>query len=129
MSAANSDGPPLKHEGPSSEERLQYNTRSRGGVQTTCLDCGELISRGYSRCERCKLDKERARNRSRSHYKGSWPSIAKKAKQRHPWCAECGTRKGPFEADHVIPRSLAGGVRVLCLPCHQEKTKRERVPA
>ncbi len=29
----------------------------------------------------------------------------------------------PLEVDHVVPRSLMGGVRVLCHDCHQRKTR------
>lgn len=39
------------------------------------------------------------------------------ARLAQPFCAECGTAgtpDNPLTVDHVMPRSLAAGVRVLC---------------
>jgi 5-methylcytosine-specific restriction endonuclease McrA len=43
-----------------------------------------------------------------------------------PHCFECGTTKGPFDLDHVVPRGRGGkywtfNAQLLCRSCHELK--------
>lgn len=45
------------------------------------------------------------------------------------FCAYCGTGEGPFEFDHIYPRSLGGSsepnnLALACRPCNQSKSGR-----
>lgn len=47
-------------------------------------------------------------------------------------CAKCGILTTELEADHVIPLCKGGkddesNLKALCIPCHAEKSKRERM--
>lgn len=48
------------------------------------------------------------------------------------YCEECGEpTKGRFEIDHINPCGLTGkatidNARLLCIPCHKEKTKGDK---
>lgn len=44
-----------------------------------------------SRCRRCELDHQRARNATRPQYAGSWYATSRRARKAQPWCSICGT--------------------------------------
>lgn len=73
-----------------------------------CIVCGRAIKAG-SRCSRHKL--------KRPWYNDQWVKISRQRRLDHPMCEICHTRAST-EVDHIIARSLAGGVRALCHPCH-----------
>lgn len=85
------------------------------GFNRPCLGCGKLQRNG-SRCETCQAGVDATRDAKRGprpHYKGDWPKIAKAAIAAHPYCHVCGSQVD-LTADHVKPRSLEAGIRVLC---------------
>lgn len=80
--------------------------------------CGLLTS--GTRCIAHEADHRRrqdAKRGPRPWYQGDYPRLRAEAKAAHPYCARCGATAG-LEANHVIPRSLEGGLEVLCGPCH-----------
>jgi 5-methylcytosine-specific restriction endonuclease McrA len=84
-----------------------------------CLRCRRICATG-SLCPACQAARWAEQGRSRGPrpwYSGKWRAISKKARALHPYCANCGSRDN-LQADHVTPRSLSGGIRVLCPPCH-----------
>lgn len=56
-----------------------------------CLDCGARTRNPGSRCRRCELDHQRARNAARPQYAGSWYATSRRARIAQPWCSICGT--------------------------------------
>lgn len=67
-------------------------------------------------------DRERG---PRPWYGPDWRKLRAAALAAFPYCQQCGS-PGPLEVDHVDPRSLAAGVRVLCRACHGRKTAADR---
>lgn len=63
--------------------------------------------------------------------KSSWRRLRARVKQAGV-CFYCGTRQGPFEADHLVPPSQGGSeldpgnVVCACVPCN--RSKRDRTP-
>ena len=91
---------------------------------TPCIGCGVLIRVGTGgRCYRCKprvTTAPRAIRASRA-----WRITAAAVRARGV-CAMCGTRRGPFEADHIVPLSVdptSTAARCLCVPCHKHVTR------
>lgn len=67
----------------------------------------------------------------------NWPKYARNAvfDRDQGVCALCGVkhiRKGPWQADHIVPVVEGGGecgldnLRTLCVPCHKKVTKELR---
>ena len=56
-----------------------------------------------------------------------WPDIrAAVLESRENRCAYCGDRNGPFEIDHIVPKSRGGSnmaenLAVACAPCNRSK--------
>jgi 5-methylcytosine-specific restriction endonuclease McrA len=90
-----------------------------------CLDCKIRTNNG-SRCIKCARIREAQRNAKRYWYRGSYTYLAKKLREEVKACQKCGDESGPFEVDHIIPRTLRGGLQLLCLPCHRKKSASER---
>jgi 5-methylcytosine-specific restriction endonuclease McrA len=63
---------------------------------------------------------EQEATRDRDWYRGQWARLSKEQIERVPYCEVCGATKD-LTADHVVPRSLAGGLRTLCRPCNAKK--------
>lgn len=59
--------------------------------QRPCLDCGLLTRTTTSRCGPCQRNRDRARNRARLQYQGSWKGASRRARRAQPWCSVCGT--------------------------------------
>jgi hypothetical protein len=75
-----------------------------------CIECGRPAG----------LDGRCAKHRKkRKWYSGDWARISRERREMFPICEICGKRPSE-QTDHVIPRSMAGGVRALCRPCHHE---------
>lgn len=94
-----------------------------------CLDCFALIRSG-SRCERHRLEYERARDRQRgvrrvSRLHGPW---ARAVKDRAGWRCQvrgCRTPTDRPEAHHILPLKNGGGYQMsngicLCWGHHRE---------
>lgn len=75
-----------------------------------CMVCG----RDAGPDGRCYQHRKR-----KTWYEGDWPRISRERRQMFPICEICGVNPST-EVDHIIPRSLAGGVRAVCRPCHQK---------
>ena len=88
-------------------------------MRRPCLDCNQPTSNG-SRCPTCQRTHNQQRNRRRTWYQSGWAAISRQARTQQPWCSACGATHLPLQADHIQPRSLAAGIRVLCQPCHQK---------
>ena len=48
-------------------------------------------------------------------------------------CAQCGSKRGPFDIDHITPLCLGGtneisNLRAVCRPCHKIKTGTRDIP-
>lgn len=81
-----------------------------------CLGCTSLTTSG-SYCPTCKA-------RRKQTYNGSeWQRIRTQQLLDHPRCAHCGATTD-LTVDHIIPRSLAGGVQTLCRSCNGRKADR-----
>jgi 5-methylcytosine-specific restriction endonuclease McrA len=74
-----------------------------------CIVCGRPCQTG-----RCPAHK-----RKRPWYEGDWRKISRARRAAHPLCEICHMRPS-VQVDHIIPRSLAGGVRALCAECHKQ---------
>lgn len=95
-----------------------------------CLHCGRLV-RGATYCPDCQRARwaEQGKQRApRPWYSGDWRRVRAAHLRTHPACENCGATSG-LEVDHVIPRSLAGGLMTLCAPCHHAKTARDQTQA
>jgi 5-methylcytosine-specific restriction endonuclease McrA len=58
-----------------------------------------------------------------------WHRLRRRVLRSASRCAQCGG-VGPFDVDHVVPRSRGGtdvpsNLRALCRPCHASKTAAE----
>jgi len=92
-----------------------------------CPDCGTPTA--ATRCVACESTYQRKRNARRAHYRGQWTTIARLAVAAHraeygDWCPgwQCPPHPATdLTADHVEPRSLARGVRVLCRSCNARR--------
>lgn len=84
----------------------------------SCLTCGTLTQ--ATRCTPCEARRQSLRNAARPHYRGPWPAISRAARRAQPWCTDCAT---PLDltTDHVTPRSLEGGVDVVCRACNAKR--------
>lgn len=87
-----------------------------------CLDCGDLTY--HARCPTCQRAQDKIKN-SKAGYRRSyeWQQLSKAVRRANPQCVECGSTHD-LTADHVVPRSLAGGVRTLCRSCNASKGAR-----
>ena len=97
---------------------------------TRCPPCTqEAVSTYTVTDERVQLNK---------FYQGKvWRSISKAYRRRHPVCVHCmaAGRVTPADmVDHIIPvrvqwelRHDAKNLQALCHPCHNAKTKRDRL--
>jgi 5-methylcytosine-specific restriction protein A len=91
--------------------------------------CAGLAPPGQPRCTTCEQAHQRERNATRSHYHGDWAKLAREAVAAHrathgDWCP--GWRRPPhpatdLTADHIDPRSLAAGIRILCRGCNSRR--------
>ncbi len=81
-------------------------------MRKVCRKCGGLTV-GSPICAGCA----RERNRARPWYGGDWPKIRAAALRAANYlcqvCGKPGTKEDPLTVDHVIPRSLEGGVVVM----------------
>jgi hypothetical protein len=95
--------------------------------------CSNIAKRG-PRCDACESQHQQQRNARRPHYRGAWPRISQAARAHHlatigPICP--GWKREPHQVDpttlttdHVTPRSLAGGVQVICKSCNAARRDR-----
>lgn len=83
-----------------------------------CLDCGRLSA--ASRCPEHAAQREQERNASRPWYGTEWRRLRAEQLRRQPFCSVCGGT-ADLTVDHVIPRSLAGGLQTLCRPHNAAK--------
>lgn len=76
------------------------------------------------RCPACQRVWERAKNQ-RAGYRRTyaWQKLSKATRAATPICVRCGSTED-LTADHVIPRSVAGGVVTLCRRCNGRKGDR-----
>lgn len=62
--------------------------------------------------------------------RGRWGELRAAVFDRDKWtCTYCGTRKGPFHCDHIIPRAQGGSdelsnLTTACWKCNQSKNGR-----
>lgn len=60
-------------------------------------------------------------------YTDNWDAISAEVKRRAGYkCQKCGTKKGPFESDHITPVAKGGitafwNLWCLCLRCHDKR--------
>ena len=88
-----------------------------------CLACGRLTARP-TRCALC----EKAHQAERNHRAGyrrtrQWQEASRAQRAAVPYCQSCGATDD-LTADHVIPRSLDGGLITLCRACNAKKGDR-----
>lgn len=92
-----------------------------------CLDCGALGPPGATRCDPCRLARERVRNASRPHYRGDYRARARAVRAAAVACVYCGaafTEDLRPQADHVIPRDPSSPLVAACGPCNSRKGDR-----
>ena len=79
-----------------------------GLIRKPCLTCGVLIDSG-SRCETCRLERERKRDAQRGPrtlYSGDYKRRAREVRQNAVQCWICGgpaRESDPWTADHIYP--------------------------
>jgi 5-methylcytosine-specific restriction endonuclease McrA len=62
---------------------------------------------------------------------GNWDQLRNYIIERDKWtCQYCGDKKGPFEADHVIPRKKGGldteeNLKCACISCNRSKGSKD----
>jgi 5-methylcytosine-specific restriction endonuclease McrA len=83
-------------------------------VKRRCLTPGCTRTTTATRCPACEYQ-------HRARYRGTWPTLARQAIARHPYCAECGSTHD-LTADHVAGGGrLDEGITVLCRSCNSRK--------
>ncbi len=87
-----------------------------------CLDCS-MPTRNGSVCHPCQVVRERKRNATRPHYGGEWRRTSQAQRRAQPWCSVCGSTTD-LTVDHIVPRSLEGGLATLCRSCNGSKGDR-----
>jgi len=56
-----------------------------------------------------------------------WSAVTKRVRARDRYtCQMCGTRTGPMEVDHIVPRIVGGtddlgNLRLVCRLCHKRR--------
>lgn len=78
---------------------------------------------------RAQHDRSRVGKRDRSHYDAAWTRLSKLEIRTHIanhgyTCTTCDTadpESNPLTLDHINPRSLDEGTRVLCRRCNAQK--------
>lgn len=84
-----------------------------------CLDCHRRTH--GTRCLDCERRAQQKRNAAvRYRRTRAWRALSKAAREAQPWCSRCGSGQD-LTVDHVVNRSLAGGVMVLCRRCNGAK--------
>jgi 5-methylcytosine-specific restriction protein A len=95
-----------------------------------CLDCG--VPTPGTRCPTHTRQHDQQRNATRTHYRGDWPALARAVVAQHrathgDWCPGWAVPPHPatdLTCDHVDPRSLTSGLRVLCRACNGRRGTR-----
>ena len=86
-------------------------------MRRLCYKCRQPIE--GPRCKPCERDRSRSRGTpTQQGYGPAWQRFSKRLRQEHPWCLNCGASQN-LTVDHVVPRSSAGGFRVLCCCCEK----------
>jgi 5-methylcytosine-specific restriction protein A len=108
-----------------------------------CVICGRLAQPGTNRCAEhagpiptsCRICGARTCG---EHFCAEHAPTEAERLEREPWraakgrCERCGSRVGKgWHCDHVVPLADGGtnaidNLRVLCRPCHNEKTRADR---
>ena len=98
--------------------------------QRPCLTCGQLTKAG-SYCDTHtpkRVDTPERKLRKQIKYNSEYKRLAKKVRQTATHCWICGQgarADDPFEADHITPGTLQGGL----LPAHKTcNAKRGNTP-
>jgi len=100
-----------------------------GRFNRPCLTCGQL-TRGGSYCDThkpVKVDSPERKAKKAARYGPAYQRLAKQIRQTATRCHLCGggPRDGdPWEADHVIPGSMAGGLAPAHRSCNQKKSNK-----
>lgn len=97
-----------------------------------CLTCGKPTNN--TRCPTCQQPRDRARNQSRTHLTGNWPTLSRTIRQahveQHGWtCPGWQVPAHPstdLTVDHIQQRSGEHGYQVLCRSCNARKSVNER---
>lgn len=115
-----------------------------------CLDCPAFAPAGQSRCDDCRLAKQRTVQRDNDSrrptarqrgYDRNWERIARRYRAAHPICEcpgyeRCQHEPGQCEAisypiDHIVARrhftdpaaaNRDENLQALCVPCHGRKS-------
>jgi hypothetical protein len=108
-------------------------------IRRPCITpgCSALTSRNGSRCASCEAARQRKRNRRRTWYGPEWRRVAAAAVAAHVarygwWCPGAPDLdhephvSHDLVVDHIQPRSLARGVRVLCRSANSARGNRVR---
>lgn len=91
-----------------------------------CIRCGRTTSGSYcTPCQAARWAEQGRRRQPRPWYGQGWAKQRAAHLRIHPACEACGSTAG-LEVDHVIPRSVEGGLMTLCRPCHHAKTARDQ---
>lgn len=64
--------------------------------------CTERTPNRNGRCTSCESQFQRARNKVRVQYQGSWKRTSLAARRNQPWCSICGTLADlTFDHEHA----------------------------
>lgn len=80
-----------------------------------CLDCHALTT--TTRCPTCRAQRRKVYDNP------EWRRLRREQVAAVPYCEQCGAVTD-LTVDHVMPRSLAAGVRTLCRSCNSRKGAR-----
>jgi hypothetical protein len=102
-------------------------------IRRPCLDCGTLTSNA-TRCEPCRLARQRARVRGpRPHYGGDYARRAKLVRQAPGPCWICGRdtlEPGDiWTADHLLPGDPASPLAKAHRSCNSSRGATPLPPA
>jgi 5-methylcytosine-specific restriction endonuclease McrA len=87
-----------------------------------CIECGRR-SEGTRCPEHERQHQRRKNNDARYRRTYAWQQLSRATRAATPQCVRCGST-ADLTADHVIPRSVAGGVVTLCRRCNGRKADR-----
>jgi 5-methylcytosine-specific restriction endonuclease McrA len=84
--------------------------------------CHERTER--TRCPACQRATDRAKNQRAAYRRTyAWQKLSRATRAATPQCVRCGST-ADLTADHVVPRTVAGGVVTLCRKCNGKKGDR-----
>lgn len=118
---------------PAGTSRCQEHADTKYRTRSSCVECGAPII-GGPYCEaHVKRPDESTRAAYRQGYRDPKYHREKQAAKTRAKgaCERCGHPSDRLQVDHIVPlrdggRNERGNLQVLCVPCHEVKTRGDR---